>query len=65
MYLAVIFQEKLEQGVQSGELKADLNAQALAQTLVVSLIGLTVLLKSRPERSFADNSVSVILSLLD
>ncbi|RRJ67547.1 TetR/AcrR family transcriptional regulator [Paenibacillus oralis] len=65
MYLAVIFQEKLGQGVQSGELKADLNAQALAQTLVVSLIGLTVLLKARPERLFADNSVSVVLSLLD
>ncbi len=36
---------------QSGELESDLNAKAVAQTLVTSLIGLTVLMKSRPERS--------------
>ncbi|UVI29654.1 TetR/AcrR family transcriptional regulator [Paenibacillus spongiae] len=65
MYLSVIFQERIERGIQSGELKANNNAKALAQTLVVSLIGLAVLMKSRPERSFIDNSVTVILSLLE
>jgi hypothetical protein len=35
-----------------------------AQTLVTSLIGLTVRMKSRPERSVIDNSVSIIVSLL-
>ncbi|WP_136605342.1 TetR/AcrR family transcriptional regulator [Paenibacillus dokdonensis] len=64
MYLSVIFQETIERGVQSGELDADLNTKGLAQTIVVSLIGLTVIMKSRPERSFVDNSVEVILSLL-
>lgn len=64
MYLSVLFQETIERGTQSGELASSINAKSLAQTLVVSLIGLTVMIKSRPERSFVDNSVSVILSLL-
>ncbi|MES5955721.1 TetR/AcrR family transcriptional regulator [Bacillus fungorum] len=64
MYLAVIFQELITKGIRSGELQNDLNAKALAQTLVTSLIGLTVLMKSRPERSIIDNSVSLIVSLV-
>ncbi|CAM4230190.1 TetR/AcrR family transcriptional regulator [Bacillus paramycoides] len=64
MYLSVIFQELIAKGIQSGELQSDVNAKALAQTLVTSLIGLTVLMKSRPERSVVDNSVSILLSLL-
>ncbi|MBJ8072463.1 transcriptional regulator [Bacillus mycoides] len=64
MYLSVIFQELIAKGIQSGELQSDVNAKALAQTLVTSLIGLTVLMKSRPERSVIDNSVCIILSLL-
>lgn len=65
MYLSVIFQETIERGIQSGELKGGVNAKALAQALIVSLIGLTVLLKSRPERSFVDNAITVILTSLD
>lgn len=65
MYLSVIFQELITKGIQSGELQSDVNAKALAQTLVTSLIGLTVLMKSRPERSVVDNSVCIILSLLE
>ncbi|SDK11098.1 transcriptional regulator, TetR family [Aneurinibacillus migulanus] len=64
MYLSVIFQEMIVRGIRSGELESSLNAKALAQTLVVSLIGLTVWMKSRPERSFVDNSVAMILTLL-
>lgn len=64
MYLSVIFQELIAKGIQSGELQSDANAKALAQTLVTSLIGLTVLMKSCPERSVVDNSVSILLSLL-
>ena len=64
MYLSIIFQETIVRGIRSGELESSLNAKVLAQTLVVSLIGLTVLMKSRPERSFVDNSVATILSLL-
>lgn len=64
MYLSAIFQETIERGLRSGELDASIHAKSLAQTLVVSLIGLTVMMKSRPERSFVDNSVEVILTLL-
>ncbi|HDR7516720.1 TetR/AcrR family transcriptional regulator [Bacillus mobilis] len=64
MYLTVIFQELITKGIRSGELQSDLNAKAVAQTLVTSLIGLTVLMKSRPERSVIDNSVSIIVSLV-
>ncbi|MGE7610497.1 TetR/AcrR family transcriptional regulator [Peribacillus frigoritolerans] len=64
MYLSIIFQETIVRGIRSGELESSLNAKVLAQTLVVSLIGLTVLMKSRPERSFVDNSVAMILSVL-
>ncbi|GAA1386707.1 MULTISPECIES: TetR/AcrR family transcriptional regulator [Peribacillus] len=64
MYLSIIFQETIVRGIRSGELESSLNAKVLAQTLVVSLIGLTVLMKSRPERSFVENSVAMILSLL-
>ncbi|MED2040460.1 TetR/AcrR family transcriptional regulator [Bacillus wiedmannii] len=64
MYLAVIFQELITKGIRSGELQSDLNAKAVAQTLVTSLIGLTVLMKSRPERSVIENSISIIVSLV-
>ncbi|MDN4620597.1 TetR/AcrR family transcriptional regulator [Paenibacillus sp. PsM32] len=64
MYLTVIFQERLEQGVQAGQLAKSVHTKSLAQTLIVSLIGLTVMLKSRPERSFIQHSITGILSLL-
>ena len=64
MYLSVIFQETLLKGIKSGELESNLDVKALAHTLVVTLIGITVLLKSHPERSFVDKSVVIILSLL-
>ncbi|WP_282937261.1 TetR/AcrR family transcriptional regulator [Paenibacillus sp. RC67] len=64
MYLSVLFQETLERGIRSGELANDLNAKNLAQTLLIATIGLTVLMKSRPERSFVENSVATILTLI-
>lgn len=64
MYLSVIFQETIERGIQTGELEIGVNAKALSQSLIVSLIGLTVIMKSRPERSFVDNTIEVILTLL-
>lgn len=65
MYLSVIFQENIERGMRSGELNPSLDAKAVAQALIVSLIGLTVFMKSRPNRSFIDNSIRITLSLLD
>ncbi|MCS7463814.1 TetR/AcrR family transcriptional regulator [Paenibacillus doosanensis] len=64
MYLAAIFQEAVECGQRSGELGAGTDARALAQALVISLIGLTVMTKSRPERAFMDRSADMLLSLL-
>jgi TetR/AcrR family transcriptional repressor of nem operon len=64
MYLSIIFQETIERGIQSGELESGVNAKSLSQALILSLIGLTVLLKSRPERSFVDNAIAVTLTLL-
>lgn len=64
MYLSVIFQETIERGIQSGELEADIDAKALSQALIVALIGLTVMMKSRPQRSFVDNAIKATLTLL-
>ncbi|WP_028543291.1 TetR/AcrR family transcriptional regulator [Paenibacillus taiwanensis] len=64
MYLAVIFQETIERGIQSGELEATVDARALSQALIISLIGLTVMMKSRPQRAFVDNAVKATLALL-
>ena len=64
MYLSVIFQETIERGIQSGELNANIEAKALSQALIISLIGLTVMLKSRPQQSFIDNAIRATLALL-
>lgn len=64
MYLSALFQETIERGIRSGELILTIHAKALAQTFVVSIIGLTVMMKSRPDRSFIRNSVESILSFL-
>ena len=65
MYLSVLFQELIDEGLRKGEFTNDLNSKALAQMLVTSLVGITVLIKSRPERSFIDNSLAVMLTVLD
>ena len=65
MYLSVIFQEAIERGIKSGELRATIDAKAVSQSLIVSLIGLTVLLKSRPNRAFIDNAVKMTLASLE
>ncbi|MED3541405.1 TetR/AcrR family transcriptional regulator [Bacillus toyonensis] len=64
MYLAVIFQETIERGIQSGELEINTDAKSLAQALIVALIGLTVMMKSRPQRIFVDNVIATTLTLL-
>ncbi|AZH28958.1 MULTISPECIES: TetR/AcrR family transcriptional regulator [Paenibacillus] len=65
MYLSAVFQETLERGIQSGELEVTIDERALAHTLVSLLIGITVMMKSRPERSFVDHAVATALMLLD
>lgn len=65
MYLAAIFQEIIEHGQQTGELSVTLHAEALAQSLVVSMIGLTVMVKAKPDNAFLRQSIDMALSLLD
>lgn len=65
MYLSAVFQATLERGIQSGELEVTMDARALAHTLVSLLIGITVMMKSRPERSFVDHAITAALMLLD
>lgn len=63
--LAELFQGTIEDGIRVGELSSKLNASALARALTVSAIGLSVTMKSRPDRSFVENAVEEILTLLD
>ncbi|REK76406.1 TetR/AcrR family transcriptional regulator [Paenibacillus paeoniae] len=65
MYLAAIFKEVIEYGQQKGELSVGLHAEALAQSLVISMIGLTVMVKSKPDEAFIRQSIDMTLSLLD
>jgi TetR/AcrR family transcriptional repressor of nem operon len=65
MYLAAIFKQTIERGQGTGELSDDLDAIALSKSLVVSMIGLTVMMKSEPDRSFVQQSIKVTLSLLE
>lgn len=63
--LSMLLQQTLESGIRSGELSINLNAAAVARALTVSAIGLSVTMKSPPDRSFANQAVEEILSLLD
>ncbi|MFE6073615.1 TetR/AcrR family transcriptional regulator [Paenibacillus sp. NPDC057886] len=65
MYLAAIFKETIERGQETGELSNDFDASALSKSLVVSMIGLTVMMKSEPDRSFVQQSIKVTLSLFE
>lgn len=65
MYLAAIFQETIEKGQKLGELATTLNANELAHSLVISMIGLTVMMKAKPDQLLIKQSIEVALSLLD
>ncbi len=64
MYLAVIFREAIVRGQQIGEIDAALHAEAIANSLVVSMIGLTVMMKSNPEPAMIKQAIEAALSLL-
>lgn len=65
LYLAAIFKEVIERGQQSKELSSSLDAGALAQSLVITMIGLTVLTKSGPDPAFIKHSIETTLTLLE
>ncbi|MFD2332663.1 TetR/AcrR family transcriptional regulator [Cohnella sp. GCM10020058] len=63
-YLAAIFQETLERGVNAGEIDRSLDCRAIAQSLLASFVGITVLKKSNLSREWIDNCIESALSLL-
>lgn len=63
-YLAAIFEETLARGFASGELSEPLDKRAVAQTLVASFIGITVLQKSNPDPAWIENCIDTALTLL-
>lgn len=63
--LTEIIQQILETGIRAGELSPSLNAVAISRLLTISAIGLSVTMKSRPERSYVDSVVTEILTVLE
>jgi len=63
LYLAALFRELLERGARTGELDATADIEALSKSFVVSVIGLTVMLKAKPDHVFAEQTVEAVLSI--
>lgn len=61
--LARLFRERIGQGLSSGELAPGQDAAALAHALLVALIGLTIMIKTRPDAEFVESSIAAILTL--
>lgn len=62
--LAELFRRKIESGIESGELSRESDAQASADAMLVSLIGLTVILKAKPPSTFIETAIASILTML-
>lgn len=63
-YLAAMFEDTIKRGVRSGEIDESVNDRAIAQSLVVAFIGITVLKKSNPNREWIDSCIESALSSL-
>ncbi|OAS21051.1 TetR/AcrR family transcriptional regulator [Paenibacillus oryzisoli] len=63
--LTELIQQTLEKGIRTGELSPSLNPVAVSRLLTISAIGLSVTMKSRPERSYVDSVVTEILTVLE
>ncbi|OWA33610.1 hypothetical protein B9G55_19845 [Saccharibacillus sp. O16] len=64
LHLAELFRMKIARGIESGELARDLDAEATANGMLASLIGLTLLLKAKPETAFIETTIASTLTLL-
>ncbi|MEJ8302358.1 TetR/AcrR family transcriptional regulator [Saccharibacillus sacchari] len=62
--LAELFRNKIAEGLESGELAPGQDAEALGRALLASVIGLTVMLKTLPDRAFTESTISATLTLL-
>ncbi|MFC5702388.1 TetR/AcrR family transcriptional regulator [Cohnella faecalis] len=63
--LTELFRQTIENGIRTGELSNRLNAEAVARALTISAIGLSVTMKTGPDRSYVENATAEILSLLE
>ncbi len=62
--LAELFRQKIEQGIGSGELSQAIDAEALSHTLLIAAVGMSVALKSKPNRSKMEQAAEQIVRLL-
>lgn len=60
-----LFFEALERAKAAGELSSPKDTRALAHFLVVTLNGLEVLAKTRPDPAFAEDALRVALAVLE
>jgi len=63
-YLATIFEDALQQGINSGEIDGTVDCRAAAQSLVVAFIGITVLKKANPDRQWLESCIDAALSII-
>ncbi|EXG83324.1 TetR/AcrR family transcriptional regulator [Saccharibacillus sacchari] len=63
--LAELFRSKIDEGLQSGELAQGQDAEALGNALLASVIGLTVMLKTLPNPTFIESTISATLTLFE
>ncbi|MFH5186589.1 TetR/AcrR family transcriptional regulator [Paenibacillus sp. TAB 01] len=62
--LQILVWQALEKGILAGEFSRDLDALAVSHSLIIFMNGLLVTLKTKPERQFIDESLSVMFQLL-
>jgi TetR/AcrR family transcriptional regulator, transcriptional repressor for nem operon len=62
--LAELFRRTIQHGMDRGELSSRMDAEALANTLLIAAVGLNVALKSKPDRKNMEQAVKNIVGLL-
>ncbi|MNG14573.1 hypothetical protein D3C84_983380 [compost metagenome] len=63
--LTELFRQRIDDGIRSGELPERINALSTARLLTISAIGLSVTMKTKPERAYAQQVAADILTLLE
>lgn len=63
--LAGLLEQWIGDGIRRGELSSSLSAAAVARALTVSAIGLSVTMKANPDRTFVEDAITEILTLLE
>ncbi|MFD0673527.1 TetR/AcrR family transcriptional regulator [Cohnella sp. GCM10027633] len=63
--LTELFRRTIEDGIRNGELPNRLNAAPIARLLTVAAIGLSVTMKTKPDRSQVEHAAADVLTLLE